>query len=149
MNLSPAQCRLARYLLDWTLDDLSDKSGVSKKSLNQFENGKVKPLKRTLRDIVDAFDVAGVVFVPAKEGEHEETVALKWGMVDPKFAVNDADDAEQSEINGSSGKGSQALADHWKARTDLWMELSGESRIALKAAMGKSGRDLLGGAAAE
>jgi|WetSurMetagenome_2_1015567.scaffolds.fasta_scaffold03789_2 transcriptional regulator with XRE-family HTH domain len=149
MNLSPAQCRLARYLLDWTLDDLSDKSGVSKKTLNQIENGRVKPFKRTVRDIVEAFNVAGVVFVPAKEGEHEETVALKWGMEDPKFSSDSADDTEQDEINGSTNEGNHALADHWKLRTDLWMELSGESRDALKAAMGRPGRDLFGGAAAE
>ena len=42
----PAQCRAARALVDWSIDRLSDASGVSGENITAFENGsrKIEPL---------------------------------------------------------------------------------------------------------
>jgi DNA-binding XRE family transcriptional regulator len=39
----PAQLRAARALLDWTRDDLADKSGVAAVTCIGFEHGKTDP----------------------------------------------------------------------------------------------------------
>jgi transcriptional regulator with XRE-family HTH domain len=58
--ITPQQCRAARAWLDWKLDDLAEKSAVSKGTLNSFERGIRVPHDRTLRDIAAAFLVAGI-----------------------------------------------------------------------------------------
>ena len=39
MSLSPAQCRAARALLNWTQEDLVRNSKVTKKTIADFERG--------------------------------------------------------------------------------------------------------------
>jgi transcriptional regulator with XRE-family HTH domain len=61
--ITPAQCRAARAWLDWKLEDLASSSQVSKGTLNTFERGIRVPHDRTLRDVVEAFQKAGVEFL--------------------------------------------------------------------------------------
>ncbi|MER9278767.1 helix-turn-helix transcriptional regulator [Mesorhizobium sp. M0522] len=63
MELSPAQCRAARALLDWSQAQLSSASKVATKTLADFERGKRTPYDRTLADIRAALEAAGVIFV--------------------------------------------------------------------------------------
>jgi DNA-binding XRE family transcriptional regulator len=58
--ITPQQCRAARAWLDWKLDDLVEKSAVSKGTLNSFERGVRVPHDRTLRDVARAFEEAGI-----------------------------------------------------------------------------------------
>ncbi|MER9723112.1 MULTISPECIES: helix-turn-helix transcriptional regulator [unclassified Mesorhizobium] len=64
MELSPAQCRAARALLDWSQAQLATASKVATKTLADFERGNRTPYDRTLADIRSALEAAGVSFVP-------------------------------------------------------------------------------------
>ena len=39
MPLTPAQCRAARALLDWTQDELAERAEVSRGTIRGFESG--------------------------------------------------------------------------------------------------------------
>ena len=61
--MGPAQCRAARGLLDWTQADLVEHSGVSQKTVADFERGLTKLHRRTLTAIIAAFEAAGIEFI--------------------------------------------------------------------------------------
>ena len=63
-GVSPAQCRGARGLLNWSQSDLVDNSGVGHKTIADFERGvTARPYKRTIEAIVSAFEAAGIEFI--------------------------------------------------------------------------------------
>lgn len=66
-EISSAQCRAARALLGWSQSDLEAKAQVARKTLADFEAGKRRPYDRTLRDIREAFEAAGIDFVGVGE----------------------------------------------------------------------------------
>lgn len=67
MSISPAQCRAARSLLGWSQDQLSTSSKVAKATIANFEAGKRSPYDRTLLDIQETLEAAGIVFVATGE----------------------------------------------------------------------------------
>lgn len=62
MSFTPAQCRAARALLDWSQGELADASGVATKTIADFERGQRTPYDRTLADIQKALEAAGIEF---------------------------------------------------------------------------------------
>ena len=66
--ISPAQCRAARALLNWTREQLAEQSRVSKMTLADFETAKRQPYDRTLADIRSALEEAGVEFIAENGG---------------------------------------------------------------------------------
>ncbi len=60
--LSPAQCKGARAMLGWSQDQLAATAGVAKQTLADFERGARSPYERTLRDIQNALESAGIEF---------------------------------------------------------------------------------------
>ncbi|MER9596702.1 helix-turn-helix transcriptional regulator [Mesorhizobium sp. M0244] len=63
MSLTPAQCRAARGLVDWSQAQLAHAAKVATKTLADFERGKRTPYDRTLEDVKAALESAGVIFV--------------------------------------------------------------------------------------
>jgi transcriptional regulator with XRE-family HTH domain len=63
--ISPAQCRAARALLDWSREQLAEKSGVPIRTLNDFETGATAPRAATLDKLHASFGRAGIAFVDA------------------------------------------------------------------------------------
>ena len=62
--MSPAQCRGARGLLNWSQLDLVEHSGVGHKTIADFERGvTTRPYKRTIEAIIAAFEAAGIEFI--------------------------------------------------------------------------------------
>ena len=61
--MTPAQCRGARALLNWSQADLVEKSGVTQKTITDFERGLTRPYGRTLDAIISAFEAAGIEFI--------------------------------------------------------------------------------------
>ena len=61
--MDPGQSRAARGLLDWSQDDLVARSGVSKKTVADFERGMTRPYQRTLAALIAAFEAAGIEFI--------------------------------------------------------------------------------------
>lgn len=68
MTISPAQCRAARGLLDWSQQELADASGVGNTTICNFEGGHASPQPGKLAALRRAFEQAGVAFVD-KNGE--------------------------------------------------------------------------------
>lgn len=57
------QIAAARHLAGFTLDQLAERSGVSRSTIVKIESGSVQPRGGTLADIVKAFADAGVEFI--------------------------------------------------------------------------------------
>src|SRR3981081_4323839 len=62
MTLSPAQCRAARALLNWTQEDLVRHSKITKKTIADFERGATQPRAQTLVQLTAAFEADGIEF---------------------------------------------------------------------------------------
>jgi DNA-binding XRE family transcriptional regulator len=61
--ITPAQCRAARALLDWTQSDLAAATGLSVVTIRSFEKGgEMRDSNRTL--LLLSFEKAGVEFIP-------------------------------------------------------------------------------------
>jgi transcriptional regulator with XRE-family HTH domain len=74
--LSPAQVRAARALLNWSRDDLAERSGSFVNTVANFESGKSDPKRSTLLAWRKAFAAAGVEFTDETE-EHGPGVRLR------------------------------------------------------------------------
>jgi len=66
--LTPAQCRAARGLLDWTQDQLAEKAQVGVVTIRQFEGGQTVPRRATLHVIQRAIELAGVELIDPNGG---------------------------------------------------------------------------------
>ena len=62
MRISPAQCRAARAMLEWSRDDLAVAAKVARRTVVDFERGARSPYDRTLADIRLALEAAGIEF---------------------------------------------------------------------------------------
>lgn len=60
--MTPAQCRAARGLLNWTQDDLGAAARVSAVRVRNFENEKTAPQRASLDVMRRALEAAGVEF---------------------------------------------------------------------------------------
>ncbi|PNQ97307.1 transcriptional regulator [Azospirillum argentinense] len=63
--LSIEQCRAGRALLSWTQDELAKEARTAGRTVKDFERGARQPLDRTLRDLKEAMERAGVQFIAA------------------------------------------------------------------------------------
>jgi transcriptional regulator with XRE-family HTH domain len=61
--MTPAQCRAARALLDWTQDELAEAAQIGVVTLRQFENRASQPRRAILAAIRRALEEAGVRFI--------------------------------------------------------------------------------------
>ncbi len=68
MPITASQCRAGRALLAWSQDDLEGKSGVSKKSIADFEREANIPFDRTLRELELALEAGGVQLISENGG---------------------------------------------------------------------------------
>jgi transcriptional regulator with XRE-family HTH domain len=67
VDLTPAQCRAGRALLNWSQDQLEAAAQVARKTIADFEREVRTPYARTLAAIRAALEAAGVEFI-AKNG---------------------------------------------------------------------------------
>jgi len=74
--ITPNQCKAARDLLGWKQSDLSEKSSIGESTIADFERGVRQPVARTIRDLINAFEEAGIKFI----GD-EKWVGVKLGIV--------------------------------------------------------------------
>ncbi|RWB79248.1 MAG: XRE family transcriptional regulator [Mesorhizobium sp.] len=57
--------RAARGLVNWSVRDLSERSGVHRNTITNFETGKSCGDPETLTKLQQALETAGVEFIPA------------------------------------------------------------------------------------
>ncbi|WP_018389185.1 DNA-binding transcriptional regulator [Ancylobacter sp. FA202] len=63
MSLTPAQCRAARALIEWSREELAASAGVAVRTISDFEAGRREPIKATMAAMRGALEAAGVIFV--------------------------------------------------------------------------------------
>ncbi len=63
MTITTAQMRAARGLLNWSQQDLSERTDISATSIGSIENGISSPRESTLAAIRKAFEDAGIEFM--------------------------------------------------------------------------------------
>lgn len=61
--MTPALCRAARGLLDWTQEELAEHSTVSRSTIRDYEGARHDVHRATAAQIVRAFNDHGVVFL--------------------------------------------------------------------------------------
>jgi len=66
-RLSPAQCRAARGFLDWTQDELAERTGLSRSTVRAFEKGHHDLQAASEARIVETFREAGIAFSSSAE----------------------------------------------------------------------------------
>ncbi len=70
--ITPAQCRAARALLDWSQQDLAKTAHLGLSTIRDFEKSRRVPAHNNLRGIKLALEEAGVEI-----GEERSSVALR------------------------------------------------------------------------
>ena len=68
MTISPAQCRAARGLLEWSQDELAKAAGVGLSTVRDFEKGRRQPIANNMAAIRSALEKAGLDFIPENGG---------------------------------------------------------------------------------
>ena len=66
--LTPAQCRAARGLIDWSQMELAERAGVGIVTIRQLEAGVHAPRRSTLDVVRRALEAAGVEFIAENGG---------------------------------------------------------------------------------
>ena len=66
--ITPAQCRAARALLDWSQQQLATSAHVGVVTVRQFEAGAAQPRPATMAVVCRALEAAGVEFIPENGG---------------------------------------------------------------------------------
>ena len=61
--ITGSQLRAARALLDWTQDDLAERSGVTPQTIRLFEAGNRRPHAQTIDRLQSALEDAGIEFL--------------------------------------------------------------------------------------
>ncbi|MFC4731970.1 helix-turn-helix transcriptional regulator [Salipiger abyssi] len=64
MPLTPAQCRAARGLVNWSQTRLAEEAGVSRATVTSFEAEKRTPIGNNIEAIQVSLEAAGVEFIP-------------------------------------------------------------------------------------
>ena len=58
----PIQCKAARELLEWKQEDLSKSAKIAKETIGKFERKISNPTLKTLINIKETFEKAGIKF---------------------------------------------------------------------------------------
>lgn len=80
--MEPAQVRMARAALNWSMQQLAAASGVHRNTISNFETGRYGGSEEALKAIRRALEAAGVEFIPENGGG--AGVRLKYNRQDTR-----------------------------------------------------------------
>lgn len=63
MTISPAQCRAARAMLNWSQEELARKAQLARATIADFEREVRKPIINNLIAIQNALEIGGIEFI--------------------------------------------------------------------------------------
>lgn len=66
--ITPAQSRAARGLVEWSQQELAERSNLSESTIRDFEKGRRVPSVNNLAAIARALETAGVQFIDQNGG---------------------------------------------------------------------------------
>jgi len=67
--ITPAQCRAARAILDWSQEKLAESAHVGRATIADFERGtRIDVMRQNMISIINTLVAAGVEFVPEADG---------------------------------------------------------------------------------
>lgn len=96
------QVRAARALLDWSLADLSEKSGIGQQAISKFENGGTAPLAKTIQKLQEVLEDAGVEFLATGGVQPRQDIMRAYkgrsGFIDFIWDVYQTAKANEGEI---------------------------------------------------
>ena len=104
-----------------------------------------KSYRRTLKDLKEALEKEGVVFLDPVEGERGAGVALKWDFDPASVSSERADDHDSPEERSLSAiawdepSASQEILEqraYWAAHPDRWAKLSEAGKAVLTRELG-------------
>ncbi|QUD90685.1 helix-turn-helix transcriptional regulator [Phenylobacterium montanum] len=87
--LTPQGCIEARRRLGWSQQDLAHRSGISWRTIINFETGRHRPRHHTSIALVRAFRECGLAFKLSYEAPGEPQVADRPGQGWPQSSWND------------------------------------------------------------
>lgn len=90
MAITPAQCRAARALLDWTQDELAERAAVSRGTIRGFESSQHALQRSTASAILRALEAGGVSFVEADRNGGE---GVRFAGLEDPVAATAVDEA--------------------------------------------------------
>jgi transcriptional regulator with XRE-family HTH domain len=140
--------------LGWSQRELEVRAKVSRKAIADFEREASTPYHRTIRDIIDTLEAAGVIFQASQEGVVGPGVALRWGVVSKSSPTKTRGDAGNEDAGLSSapwdddfeegGNGVSAIAEtdraslrrYFEDHRERWERLSPAGKAVLGRAMG-------------
>ncbi len=134
MSLTAGQCRAARALLNWSQAELVMRSGVSQAALANFERGASAPYPRTLRDLFETFEKAGIEFLSDEGAVGGLGVRFKPGFKEPDAPSETAREPHDGQNGGVKALDAE-LFEHWRQRPELWAGLSPAGRGVLSEAI--------------
>jgi transcriptional regulator with XRE-family HTH domain len=128
MSITPGQCRAARGLLNWSQRELVERSGVSQAAIANFERGASIPYPRTLKDVRETLENAGLEFL-ADEPSGGIGVRFKVGFSEADLRLAKGNDTTDKP---DSGLHSRAWDDEFEDAATSEAELSEDDRQLLE-----------------
>jgi transcriptional regulator with XRE-family HTH domain len=61
--LTPSLCRAARGMLDWTQNELAERSSVSRSTIRDYEGARHELHRATAAQLIQALEAGGVIFL--------------------------------------------------------------------------------------
>lgn len=121
MTIKVSQIRAARALLNWSQKDLAERSGISEMSIINYENEKRTPHQSTLDKVLQAFELAGVIFTKNGLEMKDDAVTVIDGddwylrlLDDVYYSLMDNKDAEVLLICGDDRMSPPDVNDRWR-----------------------------------
>lgn len=121
MAIKAAQIRAARALLNWSQKDLAERADISDVSVINYENEKRTPHQSTLNKIIQAFELAGILFTDHGLEYKKDVITTVEGedwylrvLDDVYYSLMDQKDAELLVICADDRSSPPAVNDRYR-----------------------------------